>query len=283
MKTDDGKMPGKSLLAAFFCLMMTGLSGCIFDGESDVNIAWSALKKGDLNQSIRFSSRAINFGGLSGEKLGSAYECRASASSRKKEYSRALSDLDKLVELRPTYAGGYLIRGETLFQAGEHDRALADIDRGLQIADPKGDSKSVFLAKRYVVRGNVRLAKNDAAAAMADFDRALALEPASLDARMGRSFVLEALGRKREALAEMELVWQVVSKKVFMPLSRQSAFLKRVIELRASNGFDPSKPANVLPAEAALVPGTRNAGSEETDAQADEISESGMDKPLLGK
>jgi len=294
MKTADGRMSGKRFLAILGCVMLSGISGCIFDGESDVDVAWSALKKGDLNQSIRFSSRAINFGGLAGEKLGSAYECRATANSQKDKYDRALSDLDKLVELRPGYAGAYLTRGDVLLHARDFDRALADIDKGLQIADPKGESKSMFLAKRYISRGSIWLAKNNTAKAMADFDRALILEPASLDARMGRSYVLESLGQKREALVEMELVWQSVSRRVFMPLDRQSSYLRRVISLRMANGFDGATPANVIPAEAAPIPvpasekaETENlaeaGGPGESAGSPDGISEKNLDKPLLGK
>lgn len=281
------------IFTALCCAISAGLSGCIFDGAADLEVAWSALRKGDSNQAIRLSSRAINFGGLSGEKLGSAYECRASANTQKAEYTRALSDLDKLVELRPDYAGGYLTRAETLFRAREVDRALTDIDRGLQIADPTGEKKDGHLAKRYVSRGNIRLAKKDSGGALTDFDHALSLDPASLDARMGRSHVLEARGQKREALVEMELVWQVVSKRVFMPISRQSVYLRRVIELRMANGFDPATPADVLPAEAVTIPAAAKPGeavttgstgsSDDTDTQPDEVSEKNLDSPLLGQ
>ncbi|HNW34237.1 MAG TPA: hypothetical protein PKM25_04845, partial [Candidatus Ozemobacteraceae bacterium] len=225
-------------------------------------------------------------------KLGSAYECRATANSQKDKYDRALADLDKLVELRPGYAGAYLTRGDVLLHARDFDRALADIDRGLQIADPKGESKSAFLAKRYISRGSIWLAKNAAAKAMADFDRALVLEPASLDARMGRSYVLESLGQKREALIEMELVWQSVSKRLLMPLDRQSTYLRRVISLRMANGFDGATPANVIPAEAAPIPVSEKTETElpveavetpESAGSPDGISEKNLDKPLLGK
>lgn len=266
-------------------------AGCVFDGEADVDTAWGALNKGDPNQAIRFASRAITFGNLSGEKLGSAYECRAAANRDRNEFDRALADLDKLVALRPEYAGGYLARGEALYRAKAHDRALADMDRGLELADPSGTGKGASLARRYFIRGNIRLVKKDADGAMADYEHALAIDPSSLDARMGRSYVLEARGRKREALAEMELVCQAASKNFSLPLSRQSVYLRRVITLRMANGFDPSKAAPVVPAEAPPVPDapkTEPAESPEapatpdTDMEPDAVSERNLDKPLLG-
>lgn len=266
-------------------------AGCVFDGEVDVDVAWSALKKGDLNQSIRFASRAITFGGLSGEKLGSAYECRAAANRDKNELDRALADLDRLVALRPNYAGGYLTRGEVLFRAKSHDRALADMNQGLKLADPSGTAKGASLAQRYVIRGNIRLVKKDADGAMADYEHALSLDPASFDARMGRSFVLETRGQKREALAEMELVCQAASKNFSLSLSRQSVYLRRVIALRMANGFDPSQPAPVIPAEAPPLPATPKPESgkspeapttPDADIQMDAVSEKNLNKPLLG-
>lgn len=277
------------IIAGFVALIFA--AGCVFDGEADVDVAWSALKKGDLNQSIRFASRAINFGGLSGEKLGSAYECRAAANRDKNELDRALADLDRLVALRPDYAGGYLARGEVLFRAKSHDRALADMDQGLKLVDPSGNAKAVSLARRYVIRGNIRLVKKDADGAMADYEHALSLDPASFDARMGRSLVLETRGQKREALAEMELVCQAASKNFSLPLSRQSVYLRRVVALRMANGFDPSKPAPVIPAEAPPLPAAPKAESAESpetpattdaDIQMDGVSEKNPDKPLLG-
>lgn len=266
-------------------------AGCVFDGEVDVDTAWSALKKGDLNQSIRFASRAINFGGLSGEKLGSAYECRAAANRDKNELDRALADLDRLVALRPEYAGGYLARGDVLFRAKAHDRALTDMDQGLKFADPSGTAKGASLARHYSIRGNIHLVKKDVARAMADYEHALAIDPSSLDARMGRSYVFEARGQKREALAEMELVCQAASKNFSLSLSRQGVYLRRVITLRMANGFDPAKPANVIPAEAPAVSAAPKPEPEEspeapatpdTDIEPDAVSEQNLDKPLLG-
>ncbi|HOY66550.1 MAG TPA: tetratricopeptide repeat protein [Candidatus Ozemobacteraceae bacterium] len=302
MKAPSLRISGK-LVLLFCCAVLTlGLSGCVFDGESDLDVAWSALKKEDLNQAIRFSTRAITFGGLSGEKLSSAYECRAKASSQKNRYDQALEDMNRVVSMRPEYAGGYLERGDLLLHAGDFDRALADISRGLEIADPKGESKSASLAKRYISRGSIHLMKKAPEKAMADFEHALKLDPGSLDARMGRSYVLEDQGRKREALIEMELIWQAVSKQVFMPLSKQSVYLKRVIRLRMANGFDGATPANVIPAEAPPIPvsepsdappaGNPGETPEKTPAEGsgvgddigpDAVSEKNLDKPLLGK
>ncbi|HEY9072383.1 MAG TPA: tetratricopeptide repeat protein [Candidatus Ozemobacteraceae bacterium] len=290
------------LLVCFGFIFAIGISGCVFDGESDLDVAWSALKKEDLNQAIRFSTRAITFGGLTGEKLSSAYECRAKASSLKSRYDQALEDMNRVVTMRPEYAGGYLERGDLLLHAGDFDRALADISRGLEIADPKGESKSPFLSKRYISRGSIHLMKHSPEKALADFEHALKLDPGSLDARMGRSYVLEDQGRKREALIEMELIWQAVSKQVFMPLSKQSVYLKRVVKLRMMNGFDGSTPANVIPAEApsipvpdaadASAPGKTGEAAEKTpsgrpgpadDIAPDAVSEQNLDKPLIGK
>ncbi|MBP7633104.1 hypothetical protein KBA41_02960 [Candidatus Ozemobacteraceae bacterium] len=290
-------MTSRSRTAFHVLLLVMGITsllfapGCVFNGENDVDTAWSALKKGDSHQAIRFASRAINFGGLSGEKLGSAYECRAAANRNRYEFDRALADLDKLVALRPEYAGGYLARGEVLFQAKVPDRALADMDQGLRLADPSGNAKGASLARRYFIRGNIRLVKKDADGAMADYEHALSIDPTSLDARMGRSYVLQARGQKREALAEMELVCQAASKNFSIPLSRQSVYLRRVITLRMENGFDPSKPAPVIPAEAPpapTVPKSEPAESPEapatpdTDIEPDAVSEQNLDKPLLG-
>jgi len=66
-----------------------------------------------------------------------AYYNRGVAYGRKGEYDRALADLNKAIEINPKYAGAYNNRGKAYGLKGEYDHAIADFSKAIEI-DPIG-------------------------------------------------------------------------------------------------------------------------------------------------
>ena len=208
-----------------------GTCGCLFNGEKDVKNAWSAVEAREYDQAIRLATRAIRFGGLTDENLSSALECRATASLRRDQLGHALDDLDRIVSLRPDYAGGYFLRGDVRLRQKGYDTALADLNQGMKIADPKGDSSNQFLGKRYAARGVAWLGKKDVEQALADLNHAVALDPRRAESYYFRSFAYQRKGMLPEALADMEAAVKLHDSSIFSIPSGE--WLYRLEQLRS--------------------------------------------------
>jgi Tfp pilus assembly protein PilF len=79
----------------------------------------------------------------------------------------ALADLDRAVQLDPSYAPAYVNRSYVYNQLRQPEEALADAERAIQL-DPR-------IPEAYFSRGVAYLQLGDREAAMADFRQALAL------------------------------------------------------------------------------------------------------------
>ncbi len=111
----------------------------------------------------------------------------------------ALADLDELLRIQPTDARAVVVRAGLLDQVfGEHDRALAEYDRLVEM-DVK---KEVALT----ARGRARQIRRDHDAAIADFTAALKVNPQYADARVNRGASYVQIGRLREALDDLHTV-----------------------------------------------------------------------------
>ena len=207
-----------------------GAVSWMFQGANDVQTAWAAIEAREYDQSIRLATRGIRFGRLGTEDLSSALECRATASLRMGELSHAIEDLDRIVALRPDYAGGYFLRGEVRLRENNYEQALTDLNQGFKIADPDGKSRNRFLAKRYAQRGVAKLAQKDVDGAMADFNHSLELNPDVPDTYYVRSFAFERQKLLPQALADMETAVKMHDRNVFsLP---QGDWLYRLEQLR---------------------------------------------------
>jgi tetratricopeptide (TPR) repeat protein len=64
-----------------------------------------------------------------------AYTNRGSVYGNRDDLDRAIADFDRAIELDPTYARSYLVRGISHFQAGNADRAIDDWRELLRISN----------------------------------------------------------------------------------------------------------------------------------------------------
>ncbi|MFI5688690.1 tetratricopeptide repeat protein [Streptomyces sp. NPDC051636] len=112
------------------------------------------------------------------------------------EHERALVEFDRAIELDPRLVGAYSGRGVTHRLLGDYSAGLADLDRADELAP---DTYWVLAARGEINRLAGRLQE-----AVADFDRAVALNPMHAQSLACRAACRHALGQYGEALADFD-------------------------------------------------------------------------------
>jgi tetratricopeptide (TPR) repeat protein len=94
----------------------------------------AANKKGELDEAIRFYSKAISL------KSDSAalFFVRGRAYKQKEQYDNAISDLTKAISLKPDYAEAYNHRGVTHIGKGENQKAMSDFKKACELGSRDG-------------------------------------------------------------------------------------------------------------------------------------------------
>lgn len=94
----------------------------------------AANKKGDLDEAIRFYSKAISMKNDSS----ALYYVRGRAYCQNGEYDKAVGDLTRAVTLKPGYAEAFNHRGVTYIGKGEKQKALADFRKACELGSKNG-------------------------------------------------------------------------------------------------------------------------------------------------
>jgi len=94
----------------------------------------AANKKGELDEAIRFYSKAISMKNDSS----ALYYVRGRAYCQNGEYDKAVGDLTRAVTLKPGYAEAFNHRGVTYIGKGEKQKALADFRKACELGSKNG-------------------------------------------------------------------------------------------------------------------------------------------------
>ena len=90
----------------------------------------------NADAAIRACSHIIALGKETRTNLATAYDLRGQAYENKGDHDRAIADFNKSLELNPNKAAPYVNRGRAYSGKGDYDPAIADYDRAVQL-DPK--------------------------------------------------------------------------------------------------------------------------------------------------
>jgi tetratricopeptide (TPR) repeat protein len=126
--------------------------------------------------------------------LANAYNNRAGAYFSLGQHNRAIEDLDRAIELDPNYAHAFNHRGSVHQSIGQDERAIQDFDWAIKL-DPK-------LASAFFHRGNAYAALGQHERAIQDFDQAIKLDPNYDSAFNNRCLNRIAVGQLQEALVD---------------------------------------------------------------------------------
>ncbi|MGE0766069.1 MAG: tetratricopeptide repeat protein [Hyphomicrobiaceae bacterium] len=148
---------------------------------------------GRFDMAIEDLSRAIAFDGTNGD----LYLSRGYAYLAVRNAASAIKDFLRCTELKPK--SGEPLEGLALAQAraGAHDDALDTLSRALEI-DPRSAQAFAYRAIVYKLMGQVELGQKD-------LERAVRLDADRAEVHWAKGELLEAEGRKDEAIPELTL------------------------------------------------------------------------------
>ncbi len=132
---------------------------------------------------------------------------------------RAMADLDKAIEIDPYTAQSFSVRGLLYLQQKEYNKALADLDEAIRL-DP-------YFTGNYINRGLVKYHLNDLRGAMADYDRVIEMDANNLIARFNRGLLRAQVGDNNRAISDFDKVLELDPNNTIAYLNR--AILKNEI------------------------------------------------------
>jgi len=153
-------------IALVFAGMVTTMDPAIAESAGSLfDSGFSKHQSGDLKEAVRLYSRAID----SDEKFVMAYQMRAAAWQRLRQFSRAIDDYSMVITIgEPSFrAVGYLNRGIVKNMAGRYSEAIPDFNQAIAI--------DRFMAPAYFHRGIAKSKTGDANGNLEDFIQAARL------------------------------------------------------------------------------------------------------------
>src|ERR1043166_1187394 len=157
-----------------------------------------ACESADANVRISACSRLIERGSsrVSVQQRSSAYNNRATAYLEKKDYPRALDDLNEAIRLDPNNVNAYFNRSLIYLHEGDVGREMDDLDMAIRV-DPKH-------ARSYGNRGWQLFVRREYDRALADFSEAIRLNPSDKFSLNNRGLVLMEKGALALAMSDFE-------------------------------------------------------------------------------
>ena len=137
------------------------------------------------------------------QKLAELYNNRGAAFARKGDQDRALADYTRAIDLNSGTSAPYVNRGDLFYRRGELDRAIEDFAIALRLQPA--------FERAYMGRMLALLKKGDTQGALHSADDMISHLPTSAVAVETRAYVLKAIGRINEQIAEYRKALQMAS------------------------------------------------------------------------
>lgn len=164
------------------------------DAWSDYSEAKKAGKSKDFDKAFALYQKVIDSGQLKGKDLAEIYYSRGNTWFDKGDLDKAIADFSKCVELDPKNGDAYYSRAFAWDYKGEPDKAIADFTKAVEI-NPKD-------AESYYSRGNTWFDKGDMVRAIQDFTKAVEVQPNFSDAYYNRSIAYSNRGDLDKAFTD---------------------------------------------------------------------------------
>jgi tetratricopeptide (TPR) repeat protein len=145
-----------------------------------------------------------------------AYNSRALAYFRKREYDKAIEDSSEAINLDPKNAAAYANRGFAYFSKKQYDKAIEDSSEAIRI-DPK-------LARAYTNRGAAYRYKKEYDKAIKDSSEAINLDPKNAAAYANRGFAYFSKKQYDKAIQDWSEVIRIQPKFAMAYISRGIAY-----------------------------------------------------------
>jgi tetratricopeptide (TPR) repeat protein len=119
------------------------------------------------------------------------------------QHEAALAEINKAIEISPYLGEAYFQRGCALEAAAKADLALVDFDHALK-CDPQ-------LAHAYLHRGRLRTEKGEFDAALADFEQVMNMRPNDAECYLNRGICLARKGMLSDAADDFRRVLKLTN------------------------------------------------------------------------
>ncbi len=119
---------------------------------------------------------------------------RAAVLTDRRDFSSALNDWNKIIELEPTDAAGYIGRVRVWLMMKNRDQAIGDLSHALKL-DPEDPYTHELRAQALCENGQLDLA-------IADYNSAIRLEPRNPELYYDRAWVWQQKGDKAKAVLD---------------------------------------------------------------------------------
>jgi tetratricopeptide (TPR) repeat protein len=163
-------MMRKRYAAVLFFALLAVSGPAAADALGDAGAAFQAAQRGNDTLAVRYYTRALWSGELSGIEQAATHFLRAQAYVRLADYDRAVEDYDQAIVIDPAFAAAYYNRGVTNAARGKLSAALDDYSAAIRFDYPD-------LHKPLFNRGEIYEARGDFDRAVADFKAAFVLAP----------------------------------------------------------------------------------------------------------
>ena len=124
----------------------------------------TAQQRGQYSEAIQDLTKAIQLK----EDYAEAYAFRGGVYHSKNEYDQAIQDLTKAIQLKEDYTDTYLIRGGVYHNKNEYDQAIQDLTKAIQLKED--------YAEAYAFRGLAYCNKGEYDQAIQDLTKAIQLK-----------------------------------------------------------------------------------------------------------
>ena len=119
------------------------------------------------------------------------------------QHDLAMAELNKALEIAPYMGEAYYQRGCVHEARGEFDQALGDFDHALR-CDPQH-------AHAYLRRGRIRTEKGELDGALADFDQVMIMRPNDAECYLNRGVCLAKKGILSDAILDFQRVLKLTN------------------------------------------------------------------------
>jgi tetratricopeptide (TPR) repeat protein len=194
-----------TLLTVTGFLMFVGPSSVLQAAASDAAAAQSKIcadTEGQADKRIAACTKLIERT-TDNQRLADLYNNRGAAFSDKRDQGHALADFTRAINFDDGSCPPYVNRGDLFCRKGEFDRAIEDFSTAIRLQPS--------FERAYMGRTLAFLKKDDAQSALNSADEMIGHEPASAVAVETRAYVLKAIGRRDEAIAEYRKALQMAS------------------------------------------------------------------------
>ncbi|MDE2740002.1 MAG: tetratricopeptide repeat protein [Gemmatimonadota bacterium] len=122
------------------------------------------------------------------------YISRGVEAGQRGQYSDAIENFTKAIELKPDYAKAYYARGLTYSSQGEHEQAIQDATKTIEL---KPDD-----AEAYYTRGLIYNNQGELEQAIQDFSKTIELKPDDAEVYTIRSSIYSSQGEHEQAIQD---------------------------------------------------------------------------------